>query len=308
MQIFKKNKPALSSLREIPFKLEREIQNLFEQNIELLSNLKLIKSEFTIKSNRIDTLAFDTESQAFVIIEYKRSQNYSVVDQGVSYLNLMLEYKADFIVEYNEVFGESLKRNDVDWSQSRIIFVSPSFTDFQKQSTNFKDFGIELWEIKQFENDIITINQIKKSKSAPSIGSMQKSTDSEISKLAKEIKNYSEEDHLQGKSDATVELYETYKNAILNLGADIEIKPQKMVIGFTCKGKVFADVLVLKSELKFWINLKAGKLDDPKLLTRDVSNVGTWGSGDYEIRVSDTTNLEYIMSLVKQALTLGSLL
>ncbi|WP_221391362.1 DUF5655 domain-containing protein [Dyadobacter sp. NIV53] len=302
MQIFQNNKQSLSTLRELPFKLEKEIQTLFEQNIELLSSLKLVKSEFTIKSNRIDTLAFDTESQAFVIIEYKRSQNYSVVDQGVSYLNLMLDYRADFIIEYNEVHGESLKRNDVDWSQSRIIFVSPSFTDFQKQSTNFKDFGIELWEIKQFENDIITINQIKKSKSAPSIGQMQKGDSSEISKLAKEIKAYSEEDHLQGKSDATVELYETYKNAILNLGSDIDVKPQKMVIGFTCKGKVFADVLVLKSELKFWINLKTGNLDDPKLLTRDVSNVGHWGSGDYEIRVSDTRNLEYIMSLVKQAL------
>ncbi len=98
-------------------------------------------------------------------------------------------------------------------------------------------------------------------------------------------------------------MYEIYKSAILNLGADIELKPQKMVIGFTQKGKVFADVLILKSELKFWINLKIGKLDDPKLLTRDVSNVGHWGNGDYEIRVSDTTNLEYIMSLVKQALT-----
>lgn len=91
------------------------------------------------------------------------------------------------------------------------------------------------------------------------------------------------------------------KDTVL-LAADIEIKPQKIVIGFTQKGKVFADVLILKSELKFWINLKTGKLDDPKKLTRDVSNVGTWGNGDYEVRVSDTTNLEYIMSLVKQAL------
>ena len=304
MQIFKNNKQSLSTLKEIPFKLERDIQNLFEQNIELLSSLKLVKSEFSIQSRRIDTLAFDRESNAFVIIEYKRSQNYSVVDQGVSYLNLMLEYRADFIVEYNEVHGENLKRTDVDWSQSRIMFVSPSFTDFQKQSTNFKDLGIELWEIKQFEHDVLTINQIKKSKSAPSIGSMQKGESSEVSKLSKEIKTYSEEDHLQGKSEATVELYEIYKNAILNLGADIEIKPQKMVIGFTQKGKVFSDVLILKSELKFWINLKIGKLDDPKLLARDVSNVGTWGNGDYEIRVSDTTNLEYIMSLVKQALVI----
>ena len=302
MHIFNSSQNKLTTLREIPFKLEKEIQNLFEQNLEVLSGLKLVKSEFSIKNSRIDTLAFDPQSNAFVIIEYKRSQNYSVVDQGVSYLNLMLDYRADFIVEYNEVHGESLKRNDVDWSQSRVIFVSPSFTDFQKQSTNFKDFGIELWEIKQFEHDVITINPIKKSKSAPSIAPLQKSESLEISKLAKEIKVYSEEDHLQGKSDATAELYETYKNAILNLGPDIEIKPQKMVIGFTCKGKVFADVLILKSELKFWINLKAGKLDDPKRITRDVSNVGTWGNGDYELRMSDTRNLEYIMSLVKQAL------
>ncbi len=144
MQIFKNNKQSLSTLKEIPFKLERDIQNLFEQNLELVSSLKLVKSEFSIQSRRIDTLAFDPESNAFVIIEYKRSQNYSVVDQGVSYLNMMLEYRADFIVEYNEVHGASLKRTEVDWSQSRIMFVSPSFTDFQKQSTNFKDLGIEL--------------------------------------------------------------------------------------------------------------------------------------------------------------------
>ncbi|WP_205624337.1 DUF5655 domain-containing protein [Dyadobacter crusticola] len=234
---------------------------------------------------------------------HKRSQNYSVVDQGVSYLNLMLDYRADFLVEYNEAYGESLKRTDIDWSQSRIIFVSPSFTDFQKQSTNFKDLGIELWEIKQFENNLLTIDQIKKSRSAPSIKQMQKGDDSEIGKLAKEIKPYSEEDHLSGKSDETVELYETFKNAILNLGPDIEIKPQKMVIGFTVKGKVFADVLVLKTSLKFWINLKIGSLDDPKHLSRDVSNIGHWGNGAYEIRVNDAANLEYIMSLVKQAVT-----
>lgn len=110
---------------------------------------------------------------------------------------------------------------------------------------------------------------------------------------------------LQGADDETVELYETFKNAILNMGADIEIKPQKMVIGFTVKGKVFTDVLVLKTSLKWWINLKIGQLDDPKHLSRDVSNIGHWGNGDYEIRVNDAANLEYIMSLVKQALTVN---
>ena len=32
-----------------------------------------------------------------------------------------------------------------------------------------KDFGIELWEVKQFENNILSINSIKKSNAAQSI-------------------------------------------------------------------------------------------------------------------------------------------
>ena len=150
MQIFQQNKGQLNGLREKPFKLEKDIQKLVENNLGQVSGYKFIKSEFVVKSYRIDSLAFDEENCSFVIIEYKRDRNYSVVDQGVSYLNLMLEYKADFIIEYNESQKGTLKRSDVDWSQSKVVFVSPSFTDFQKQSSNFKDLPIELWEIKQF--------------------------------------------------------------------------------------------------------------------------------------------------------------
>ena len=301
MQVFKNSQSKLSLLKEVSFKLEKDMQNLFEQNLTLVSNLKLIKSEFIIKNNRIDTLAFDEESKAFVIIEYKRNQNYSVVDQGVSYLNLMLEYKADFIVEYNETQKENLKRNDVDWSQSKIIFVSPFFTDFQKQSSNFKDLAIELWEIKQFENDIIVINPLKKSKSAPSIKQVQQNENTEIGKLTKEIKVYTEEDHLQNKNDEIQELYDSYKTAILNLSDNIEIVPRKDYIAFK-KNRNIVDVCIQKLVLKIWINIKKGQLSDEKKITRDVSSTGHWGNGDYEIVVSDTKNLEYIMSLVKQAL------
>ncbi|MDV2459572.1 hypothetical protein CMU96_17465 [Elizabethkingia anophelis] len=301
MDIFIQHKNLMTSLKEKNFKLEKDIQNLFETNLETITNLKLIKSEFTIKSNRIDTLAFDEESKAFVIIEYKRSQNYSVVDQGVSYLNLMLEYKADFIVEYNETQKGNLKRSDVDWSQSKIIFVSPSFTDFQKQSSNFKDLAIELWEIKQFENEIVIINPIKKSKSAPSIKQVQQNEESEISKLTKEIVVYSEDDHLNGKSDEMIELYESFKNAILNLSPDIEIIPKKMYIAFKLKNNI-VDIRVQQNKMIFWINMKKGTLDDPKKITIDASTKGHYGNGDYELSVSNTNNLEYIMSLIKQAL------
>ena len=216
----------------------------------------------------------------------------------------MLEYKADFIIEYNESQKGTLKRSDVDWSQSKVVFVSPSFTDFQKQSSNFKDLPIELWEIKQFENDIIVINPVKKSQSAPSIKQVQPKGNSTISRVSEEIKVYTEEDHLKGKSEETVELYENYKNAILNLAPDIEIIPKKKRVSFVIKGKIFSDICIQQNNLKIWINLKKDYLDDPKKLSRNVSNLGHWGNGNYELTVSDTKNIEYILSLIKQAVSL----
>ena len=154
MPLYKNTSTQLSNLKEKPFKLEREIQRLFENNLSAIMGLELVKSEFTIKNKRIDTLGFDPQSKGFVIIEYKRERNSSVFDQGLTYLSLMLANKADFILEYNENKQKSLKRTDVDWSQSRVAFVTPSFTENQKEAVNFKDLAIELWEIKRYEGDI----------------------------------------------------------------------------------------------------------------------------------------------------------
>ncbi|PXW16529.1 putative transport protein [Chryseobacterium sp. CBTAP 102] len=302
MYLYSIDQKKLKNLAEKSFKLEKDIQNVFESNLETLTNLKFIKSEFTIKANRIDTLAYDSENNSFVIIEYKKDRHFSVVDQGVSYLNLMLEYKADFIVEYNESQNETIKRADIDWSQSKVVFVSPAFTDFQKQASNFKDLPIELWEIKQYENDIILINPIKKSKAAPNIKEVKSEENSIINKVTKEVTVYTEELYLSGKNDSVIELYESYKQAILNLSSELEVHPKKWYIAFKTKTNVI-DIEVQANSLKMWINLKKGQLDDPKNIMRDVSDLkGHNGNGDYEIIVKDTENQEYIMSLVKQAL------
>lgn len=302
MQLFNIKHDKLNSIDEQPFKLEKDIQNLFEKNLQTISNLKFVKSEFAVKDYRIDTLAYDMEANAFVIIEYKKSSNLSVIDQGVTYLNLMLEYKANFIIEYNESCKENLKRNQIDWSQSRIIFVAPAFTEYQKQSTNFKDLPIELWEIKKFENNLISINPVKKSKSAPTISNVQKNKNSTLAKVTREIVVYDEAYHLKDHCDDVLELYDSFKNAILALSPDLEITPQKLYIAFKRGKNNIVSIHLQNQSLKMWINAKKGFLDDLKNITKDVSQLGHWGTGDYEIIVSDSKYLEYIMSLIKQLL------
>jgi hypothetical protein len=84
------------------------------------------------------------------------------VDQGVAYLNLMLNNKADFILEYNESFSsQPLKRENVDWSQSRITFVAPEFTRYQQYAIGFKDLGIQLWEVHKYSNGFLVFNEAK---------------------------------------------------------------------------------------------------------------------------------------------------
>ncbi|HOO23709.1 MAG TPA: DUF5655 domain-containing protein [Paludibacteraceae bacterium] len=298
--IFKTKDKQLVRIKEKSFKLEKEIQKLFENNLFEIMGVELVKSEFNIKNKRIDSLAFDPQAKAFVIIEYKRDRNSSVVDQGFTYLNLMLQNKADFIVEYNENLKKNLKRDDVDWSQTRVAFVSPSFTENQREATNFKDLAIELWEVKRYEEDIIIINPLKKSSVVSIKPTIQNKL--EYAEVAKELKTYTEEDFLNNKSDDIIELYEKYKSGILNLADDIEIKPQKLYIAFKKDRRNIADIEIQNKSLKMFINLPKGQLDDPKNITRDVSNIGHWGNGDYELKITDDVLFEYIMSLVKQAI------
>lgn len=290
----------LTEIKENPFRLEKDIQKVFEANIFSIMGLELVKSEFTIKNKRIDTLAFDKQNGAFIIIEYKRDKNISVVDQGFTYLSLMLENKADFIVEYNESLKQNLKREDVDWSQTRVAFVSTNFTDNQIQATNFKDIAIELWEIKQFDNDTVIISPIKKSNAAESIKPLTQNKEA-LKKVTEEIKVYTEEDHIDKASETTSELYEKFKNAILNLADGIEVIPKKHYIAFK-KGSNITDISILKKSLKIFINAKTGQLDDPKKIAQDVSSIGHWGNGDYQVQIENDNDMEYIMSLIKQAI------
>ena len=298
MALFKIEK-SLEYIKEKPFRLEKEIQELTESNLKTILGLDFVKSEFSLNNFRIDTLAFDKEANAFVIIEYKRDKNFSVIDQGYAYLSLMLNNKADFILEFNENLDKTLKRNDVDWSQSRVLFVSPAFTNYQREAINFKDLPIELWEVKRFENNTVSFEQIQKSGAQESIKTISK-TDQTIDNVAKEIKVYSEQEHLENASEEIKELYEKMKNAILNFD-NIEIKPKKKYIAFV-SGRNVVDIHPQRKALKMWINMAIGELDDPKGITRDVSSTGHWGNGDYELQINSDEDLEYILSLIKQSI------
>lgn len=303
MALFKiTDKGRLDHIKENDFKLEKEIQQLTEQNLKAVFGLEFVKSEFSINNFRIDTLAFDQNENCFVIVEYKRDKNFSVIDQGYAYLSLMLNNKADFVLEYIESRSDTLKRDKIEWSQSRVIFVSPSFTTYQREAINFKDLPIELWEVKRYDNETVNYTQIQTTGAKVSVKTISRKDDT-IEKVTKEIKVYTEQEHLENVSDETKELYERVKAAIINLN-NIDVKPKKQYIAFVAASN-FVDIYIKRNGIKMWLNVPKGKLSDPKKIARDVSNIGHWGNGDYELQFDTDEDLEYILSLVKQSLKLN---
>lgn len=301
MSLFKvsKNK-KIEKINRISFSLEKDIQNITENNLDLIFNLEFVKSEFQLNDLRIDTLAFDNENRSFVIIEYKKNSNFSVIDQGYSYLSLLLNKKADFVLEYSNIKNELIKKNDIDWSQSKVIFIAPNFTKYQQKSIGFKDLPIELWEISKYENDLILFNELKESENSASIKTIS-SDDEKISKVNKEIKVYNEEDHFKGKNEIVLELYEELKERILDLDENISIEPKKKYIAFKKESNI-VDIEIQKNMIKIWLNMNIGELEDPKSKARDVSKTGHHGNGDYEIKINKSVDLDYIMFLIKQTL------
>jgi predicted transport protein len=300
MKLFRLNKTNLNEVEQIPFKLERDIQNLVEVNTESVFNLKFIKSELTVDKYRIDTLCFDEENNSFVIVEYKKGNSYSVIDQGYTYLQLLLNNKSDFLLVLSQHFNKVLRMEDVDWSQSRIIFVSPSYNSYQKDSVNFKDLPFELWEIKRYSNDTVVLNQ-HRSNSKESIETLNPNTsNSTISQVSREVKVYSEDKHLGHGSNEINEIYLKIKERVLDLGSDVEVVPRKEYIGFK-RGSNFVDIEFQKKQLKIFINMKFGSIPDPMNISRDVSKIGHYGNGGYEIKVNGETDLDYLMVMIKQS-------
>lgn len=303
MPLYKIAHKQLEIVKENPFRFEKDIQNIVEANLGSLFGLQLVQSEFSLGGLRIDTLGFDKDAQAFVIIEIKKGSNYSVVDQGMSYLGLMLNNKAEFILEYNERCNASLKRDDVDWSQSKVIFISPSFTTFQLEAINFKDLPIELWEVKRYSNNTVRFDQHKPASTVASIKTVSKKSEV-VETIGREVKTYTEEGHLKIANPNIAELYNRFKELVLSISSEISIRPMKQYIAFRSKTNI-TDVEVQKKSLKISINVRKGKLDDPKNLATDVSEIGHWGNGDYRIQINSIDELEYIISLVRQSYKLN---
>lgn len=307
MAIYIKSGNQLKPVTEQKFDLERDIQKLTEENLGTLFGLKFVSGysnkEFSVRAQEqdfyIDTLAFDEHQKSFVIIEYKKDRNFSVIDQGFSYLSAMLHNKAEFVLELNRRLGKAYEKSDIDWEQSRLIFISPEFTNYQKNAINFKDLPFSLYEVKTYENDMVEFDAIKPFRTTVSIQALTK--DSVIKDVSKEVKVYGQDDLVKPNWEDTTVLLAEFEKQLLVVEQETKIRYTKKYIAYTSKhGGNYVEIVPNKRGLKIYFRFPYNHLVSTLQLT-DCTKVGHWTNGQCHTLVSDKEQIPEAVKLSMQS-------
>jgi len=303
---------TISQIKPTPFPKEKDLQKLFESNLETLLGVRFIASEFTTgdrQRGRIDSLGLDQDGFP-TIIEYKKSSKENVINQGLFYLDWLVDHKGDFTLAAQNCLGSNVK---IDWSRPHLILVAESFSDYDKYAVNRIGSNIELWTYRLYGDEIIYLESIFVTETKPAKGGgkpleVQK-PETEIQPSAAETSYevddppvYSIEYHLYGKSQEIVELFETVREGIFLLNSDDTIieKATKVYIGYK-HGKNFTEIQVQKGGLRIWLDISPADLDDPYKIGRDVTHVGHHGTGDVEVRLNNMNDLDKVLALIEQS-------
>ena len=290
----------LKVLPDDGFPTEKDLQAFVERHLDTLLQLRFIATEFVVNEhNRIDTLAYDEESNAFVVIEDKNVRNSSLVDQGFAYLSAILDRKEKLVLKFNLVTGESRTERDFEWSQSRIVFISPEFTERQISATSFGDMPFELYELRKYGNTYSWRNLTKKIRDKtprPTASKNHVVADDPLS----EIRVYSEDDIIDESSPAYSQ-YLQIKEKVMEL-PDVSITVLKSGIKFKINGKRFGEINERGvGKTKFDVLIANGDMiKDPTGILIDISN-RRWGNLKHRVIVEPGTDVNAVFYLLKQS-------
>lgn len=303
MDLYTLRDGRLTTIPLSPFAFEKELQKLIEGNSDVLFGVEFIKSEMTVGENRIDTLCFDLKTKSFVIIEYKRGRNRSILEQGWTYLSLLRKRPADFILSYHQTKNASIQKDDVNWNKSRLIFVSTDFTKKQMTATEDMD-EVELWKVLRYSGDILGLMNVHDPNRRESPGNNVSAP------RRPEVEVFGEEHHKKPNLRPGVwDVYERLRDRVL-AWEGVEMSSNKHWITFRRKrsqapagsgSRAFLSLGTQNSAVWGTIGKKKHGLDDPRGIAEDVSGKGGHGTGDYRFKIHPGDDLDYVAELVHQS-------
>lgn len=298
--------------------LERPLQTLIEANLQPLLNIRFIASEhFTGKTHggRIDSLGLD-ENHCPVILEYKRSVGENVINQGLFYLDWLMDHKAEFKLLVLERLG-SPAVDAIDWSAPRVVCIAADFTKYDNHAVQQIGRNIDLIRYRRFGEDLLLLESVNVGSDAVSKTSAPKSAKGSGGKTATlggAVSALSDAVGAKGTGPdrSFAELLPTLPESMqvllasledytLSLGDDVQRKELRLYLAFK-RLKNFATVVLHRKNCLFlFLHLDPATAVLMLPNTRDVTNIGHWGTGNLEVVLSSLADLEAAKPLIAAA-------
>ena len=301
--------------------LEKPLQTLIEANLDALLGIRFLATEYSTgktHGGRIDSLGID-ENDCPVVLEYKRSVGENVINQGLFYLDWLLDHKAEFKLLVMDVLGAEAAQR-IDWSAPRLVCIAADFTKFDGHAVQQIDRNIELIRYRRFGADLLLLElanavsasgrngrsasnrgnrSLRPSESTVEVAPMvDTSIDSEDAAPRGKDRPYSESLSLLGPAQR--EVLDALHDYLLSLGDDVQHKELKLYAAYK-RLKNFATVVLQKSRLLVYLHLDSGAISPLPPNARDVREIGHWGTGDLEITLSSVDELDALKPLLMQA-------
>lgn len=296
LKLFRVKGNDVSALSGGAVALEKSLQLTFEKNLESLLGVRFLASEFITEGGRMDTLGID-ENGTPVIIEYKRSSNENVINQGLFYLNWLMGHRKDFEWLVLQRFGMD-EAKKVDWSGPRLICIAGDFTKYDEHAVRQMNRNIDLIRYRKFEGDLLLLEQLT-STTASAGDQASGSVAGSVSGKAKYKSVTQQIEEAPPELRSRYDLLHAYLTA---LGDDVTVKPTEFYVGFR-RIKNFVCVEVRKQIGKVLIFARV----DPMTIslepgfTRDVRKIGHYGTGDLEITLTSDADFERAKPLLDRA-------
>lgn len=306
MAIFEIEKGKAKRVRLSEFKLEKDLQRLIEENMEIIFNCRLIATEFStgnIHSGRIDSLAISEDFNP-VIIEYKKVASSDLINQSLYYLHWIRDHKGDFQVVANKVLGKNI---EVDWSDIRVICIAPEYKKYDLHAVQVMGANIELWQYKLYENEILNIEEIYKRTNTSSREFEDYNEKNPVmveagKKAAITRKNavYTIQEHFNNLDKSLVDLFNTVRDYITSLDSSIEELPKKNYIAYKTSQN-FVCLQTYRKKLTLYLKLNPDEVKPMPEQCRDVRNIGHYGTGEFELIIKDLKDFEETKYLLNEA-------
>lgn len=300
IKLFRIGQGSVSELSGTTDTIEKSLQTLFEKNLEALLGVRFLASEFTTSTGaRIDTLGLD-ENGCPVILEYKRAQNENVINQGLFYLDWLMDHRKDFQWLVLEKLGKT-EADTVDWSAPRLICIAGDFNKYDDHAVKQMQRNIELIRYRRFGGDLLMLDLVAVT-SVKGAFVEQKSSGGGEPGPASGNKYKTIGTVIEELDTGMRDRYEALRAYLLALGDDVQETTLRFYIAFKrIKNFACIEFRPTTGRINVFVKVDPTTVTLEPGFTRDVSNVGHFGTGDLEITLAKPEDLEKAMPLIKQS-------